>query len=75
MDEENYANDDGWTAVHFARNNGEVEIGNFLLKKGADVYLRDRLDLTALHLAAESGSLKICKLIVEVYKVYKCQGH
>ena len=67
MDEVNYANDDGWTAVHFAANNGQVKIFNYLLKNGADLYLKDQLGHTTLHLAAESGSLKVCKLIVEVY--------
>ena len=32
----NSTNDDGWTAVHFAANNGQVEIFNYLLKNGAN---------------------------------------
>ena len=37
----NDENDDGWIAVHFAANNGQVEIFNYLLKNGANLYEKD----------------------------------
>jgi ankyrin repeat protein len=61
--EVNNADNDGWTALHYAAD--QIEIFKDLLENGADLRLKNKRGQTVLHLAAELGSLKICKLIVE----------
>ena len=65
--EVNRADYNGWTVLHLAASNDQVEIFNYLLEHGADLYLKDQEGQTALHIAAQLNSLKICKLIVEIY--------
>ena len=67
ISEVNRADYNGWTVLHLAASNGQVETFNYLLEHGADLYLKDQEGQTALHIAAQLNSLKICKLIVEIY--------
>ena len=59
----NEADRDGFTALHWAARNSNVEICTLLLKNNADVNKADRDGWTALHYAASNGNVEICKLL------------
>lgn len=60
------ANTDGMTALHFAAQNGDKAIVQFLLENGADIKAQDMLfSRTALHFAAENGDLDTVKYLAE----------
>lgn len=49
----------GFTPLHIAAGQGELEIAQLLVRAGADVDARANEDLTPLHCAAMSGNLEI----------------
>lgn len=59
---------EGWTALHYAASNGNLEAAKTLLDKGANVNAKDDLDETALILAvtSETGSeLEMAQLLLD----------
>jgi len=58
-----------FTLLHRASYCGQVEVVRFIANRGADINIRDahnnNNNNTALHLAAESGSLDIINLLLE----------
>jgi ankyrin repeat protein len=62
----NAAHGDGMTALHWAVYNGDVAMARTLLKAGASVDSRTRLEsLTPLHLACRSGNADLAQLLLE----------
>ncbi len=60
------ANTDGMTALHFAAQNGDIAIVQYLLENGADIKAQDTVfSRTALHFAAENGNLETVKYLAE----------
>ena len=60
------ADTDGMTALHFAAQNGNIAIVQFLIENGADIKAQDTVfSRTALHFAAENGNLETVKYLVE----------
>ncbi len=60
------ATEDGMTALHFAAQNGNTEVVQYLLEHGADIKAQDHvLSRTAVHLAAENGNLECVKFLAE----------
>ena len=57
--------DEGWTVLHYATFSGSRKNVEFLLEKGLDPHLPNNSGHTAYHLAAESGSGDVLKLILE----------
>ena len=55
----------GWTALHHAAFNGNVDMIVTLLAKGAEVMAKDNKGRTALHQAAISGNKRIMMALVE----------
>jgi hypothetical protein len=55
----------GWTPLHYAADEGHIEIAGLLLQNGAEVNAKDRWDRTPLHLAAYNGHVDILHLLVE----------
>ena len=60
----NQPNKYGLTALQQACVDGNLELSNFLLERGADLSLVDPDGRTALHLASEQGHLDIVSLLV-----------
>jgi ankyrin repeat protein len=50
-----------WTPLHFAAQNGELEICRRLLKHGADIDKTDEDQETPLHVASRSGNVEIAR--------------
>jgi ankyrin repeat protein len=47
------ANKSGWTLLHWASENGHVEVVKLLLEKGADAATADKYGWTPLHRASK----------------------
>jgi len=54
----------GHTPLHKAASIGQIDICTLLIEKGADVNVKDNLQLTALHLAAYHGHPGVIKLFI-----------
>ena len=59
---------DGWggTALLFAASGGKTETLTYLLKKGADSSISDKLGFTLIHAAAVSGNEKILQRVLDM---------
>ena len=55
----------GSTALHLAAWVGQLEIGQQLLNRGANVNIRDISDWTPLHIAAHWGQFKFARMLLE----------
>jgi ankyrin repeat protein len=79
-----------YTALHAAADFGAARIMQMLIRTGININLRDaKYGMTALHFAAQSGRIEVCKLLVEhncdrtiqnyegklAYEVADYQGH
>lgn len=58
---------DGWTALHYSANNGNVKITKFLLQSGAkvDAVMLTEAKATPLHFAANKGHTEVVKILLE----------
>ena len=61
----NYQNENGWSALHFACDEGNLKIVEILLKAQIDVNLLTNEKKTAIHFAASRGYFDISKLLIE----------
>jgi ankyrin repeat protein len=59
----NWAENDGWTALHFACANGHKEIVETLLKAGADAHYTNLLGKTPRDFARAAGNKEIVAII------------
>lgn len=57
----------GFTPLHYACNKGNRQMTSYLLQRGADINAASPNGVTALHLAAGSGSVPLVTLLVEKY--------
>jgi ankyrin repeat protein len=55
-------NDDRWTPLHVALNHGRSAVAQVLLKHGADVKARNKINETPLHFA---GNEEVARLLLE----------
>ena len=53
------------TALHFAAENGHVDVVIVLLDNGADVNIVDAYNATALHYTAENGHVDVAKTLIQ----------
>ena len=60
--------DDGWSALHLAVSQGHLELFEYLIEKGCDIYRRTNNGTNGLHIAASNGHLRLCKVLVKDYK-------
>lgn len=61
----NYQDEKGYGAIHYASEEGNQKIVEFLIKEKCDINLRTKEYKTALHLTAIKGNYDICKLLIE----------
>ena len=59
------ADDDGWTAFHFAARKGSDELIAYFIDMGSNVHLETNDRKNCLHIAALYGHLNLCKILVE----------
>ena len=61
----NYKNENGWTALHFACDEGNLKVAEILIKAHIDVNIKNNDERTALHISAFRGYFDITKLLIE----------
>ncbi|KAG7969841.1 hypothetical protein I3843_07G053000, partial [Carya illinoinensis] len=63
------ADDFGWTPLHYAACYGSVQVMKLLLHHAGSsaVYKKDKEGMSALHIAAEQGHLKVVKKVVSEF--------
>ncbi|QOD38396.1 ankyrin repeat domain-containing protein [Candidatus Wolbachia massiliensis] len=58
------ADTDGWTSLHYASCNGELEVVKFLVSKGANIYAENIYKNKALHTAALHGRKNVVEFFL-----------
>ena len=61
----NFQNENGWTALHFACDEGNLKIVEILIKSKADLNLKTNEKKTPLHISVYRGYFDISKLLIE----------
>ena len=61
----NYKNENGWTALHYACDEGNLKIAEILIKAHCDVNIKNNDKKTPLHYSVSRGYFDITKLLVE----------
>ena len=56
----------GWSAAHFAAQNGDLDVFQYLIERSGDDFLM-KDGHNCLHFAALGGHLSLCKLLLERY--------
>ncbi|MDG1436982.1 MAG: ankyrin repeat domain-containing protein [Rickettsiaceae bacterium] len=51
--------------MHYAIENGRIEVFNTLLDKGADIHAADTNEKTPLHYAIENGKIEIFNTLLD----------
>ena len=65
-DVDDAATTEGMTALHFAVQNGDTAVVEYLVEQGADIKAQDTiLSRSAIHFAAEKGNLECVKFLAE----------
>ena len=57
----------GWTVLNKAAKGGDLELFEYLIQLGADIYSRTDDNVTSLHIASYHGHLKLCQAIFGLY--------
>jgi len=61
----NYQNENGWTALHYSCDEGNLKITEILIKAHCDVNIKNNDKKTPLHYSVARGYFDITKLLVE----------
>ena len=61
----NYQNENGWTALHYSCDEGNLKITEILIKAHCDVNIKNNEKKTPLHYSVTKGYFDITKLLVE----------
>jgi ankyrin repeat protein len=64
---------DGWTALHFASNEGHHEVVSFLLKHKVDLEAITNMGRKALHIATIRGNYEVVELLILAKAQINCQ--
>ena len=65
----------GWTPLHVAVEQGNTEIANVLIEHGADATAQAKNGWTPLHVAAEQGNVELARILIEHGADASAQGH
>ena len=57
--------EEGWTALHMAANEGFLEIAHLLIDIGAQLDLKNKFEKTPLHMAASERNLEVVEALIE----------
>ena len=57
----------GKTVLHYCAGNGTYQLFQYFLKMGIDINLRTKHHENCLHIAAYSGHIELCKMLIEKY--------
>ena len=61
----NYQNENGWTALHYACDEGNLKIAEILIKDHCNVNIKNNDKKTPLHYSVTRGYFDITKLLIE----------
>ena len=61
----NFQNENGWSALHFACDEGNLKVVDILIKSKIDLNLKTNEKKTALHISVFRGYFDISKLLIE----------
>ena len=61
--------DSGWSALHHGAWSFDLELFQYLIEKGSDIFVKTRKNRSCLHLAALVGDLRICRVVLRNYNV------
>ncbi len=61
----NYQNENGWTALHYACDEGNLKIVEILIKAHSNVNIKNNDKKTPLHISVTRGYFDITKLLIE----------
>ena len=61
-------NDKGWSVLNSTAKSGNLELFQYFIQLGADVYNKTNCNYTCLHIAAYYGHLNICRNIFDLYQ-------
>ena len=59
---------DGWTALHIFAQSNSYEFFVYFADMGTDIYLKTNDGKNCLHIAALSGHLNLCKVLIDKHK-------
>jgi ankyrin repeat protein len=63
---------DGWTPLHLASQEGHVKMAEILIQMGADVCSLTKNGWTPLHSASQEGHVKIAELLIQRVQMCTC---
>ena len=63
----NIINSFGISPLHYSAKKGHLELFQYFLEMGSDIYLKTKANQNCLHFAALSGQVNICKMVIENY--------
>lgn len=67
-------NDKGWSVLNSAAKSGNLELFQYFILLGADVYSKTNCNCTCLHIASYYGHVNICRNILDLYQSdWKCK--
>ena len=61
--------DNGWTSLHYAALSGDLELLQYLIENGSDIFSKTKAGCNCLHVAAQNGHLKICRELLQNHNV------
>ena len=64
----NIADNLGWTGLHFSAKTGSYELVKYFADMGTDIYLKTDDGMNCLHIAALTGHLNLCKMLIDKHK-------
>ena len=59
---------DGCTVLHQSARSGSYEVFRYFAPKGSDIHLKTKNGRTCLHIAAFSGHLNLCKILINNHR-------